>query len=274
MTPFIGFQIRPRPPPELRTDRESGLARGRKYATTMLHSALLNNPHPTMTRLAATVIVILLVVAGCSDEGAPAEAPTSSANETSSPPTANQVFVPPTSNQAFVPPTPALVTPPDLLDQLGPYAEIVLGGGAVLPGSPEHFDYLVSCMESAGFAVTLDVSSGSISGDPGADQMDRFRDTLAICDEAAFESGLVARHAEQTPDELRLWYRAFLLAHECLTEHGYPASDPPSIDVYVESGGTAWHPYDALSPASIQDIEPICPQDLIVLISELAQQDP
>lgn len=179
-----------------------------------------------------------------------------------------------TESPVQVPPPSAIVTPPELLDQLGPYAEMVLGGGAVLPGSPEHIGYLVSCMESAGFAVTFDVSSGSITGDPGADLMERFRDTLAICEEAAFESGLVARNTEQTPDELRLWYRALLLAHECLNEYGYPTSNPPSIDVYVESGGTAWHPYEALSSDSIQDIEPICPQDLIVLISELVQLDP
>lgn len=36
--------------------------------------------------------------------------------------------------------------------------------------------------------------------------------------------------------------------YDCLQTVGFPAPAPISVDVYVESGGSAWHPYNALSP--------------------------
>lgn len=230
-----------------------------------------------MRRVGATMVAIVLMASACVDSGGHGS---SSTVTTSVGPTVSSVTtpLPPVTEaagptEAFVAPPPLIVaTPPELLDKLGPYADVILQGGAVLSGSREHLSYLVSCVESGGFAVELDVSAGSISASPGHDQMERYQEVLRTCKEAAFESGLVARYSERTPEELELWYDAFLIAQECLGEHGFPTSDPPSLDVYVESGGAAWHPYEALSPNAIAAVEPICPQDLVLLVGELAER--
>lgn len=227
--------------------------------------------------MGAATVAIALMASACVDSGGYGDsstvttlaAPTVSSSTTTLP----SVTKAPEPTDVFVAPPPATTaTPPELLKQLGPYADLILRGGAVLNGSPEHLNYLVSCVESGGFAVELDLLAGSIKANPGYDQMERFRKVLGTCEEAAFESGLVARYSEQTPEELELWYEAFLIAQECLEERGYPTSDPPSLDVYVESGGAAWHPYDALSPTAIAEVEPICPQDLVLLVGELAER--
>jgi hypothetical protein len=163
-------------------------------------------------------------------------------------------------------------TPAELLDLLGPYADTVLRGGMVLPGSAEHVNYMVSCIESAGFAVEVDVSAGAISAAPNQGQVDRFRDVFGACEEAAFEYGLIARFADPTPERLQLQFEAFLLTHQCLEENGFATSEPPSMDVYMDSKGAIWHPYEALSPAIIETVESICTQDVIELIPELRKQ--
>lgn len=43
-------------------------------------------------------------------------------------------------------------------------------------------------------------------------------------------------------------FAAFVTVHECMVEHGYPVTDPPSEETFVAqwvAGGQRWHPYDA-----------------------------
>ncbi len=101
-------------------------------------------------------------------------------------------------------------------------------------------------------------------------------------------AGLLDQPQPATDEQLRLWYRAFMLTYECLLEHGYPVNPPPSEEEYVESKGTSWHPYDAIPYAGLvaapgvepdpetaaeieaaRTLEQTCPQDLSVLIPEL-----
>lgn len=230
-----------------------------------------------MRRMGAQAVAIAVLAVACKGGGAdvgqlmvpPSVASTSSSVAAPAPTTGHE----PESAIEFVPPPPPITaTPADLLDSLGPYADLVLRGGVVLPGSVEHLNYMVSCIETAGFAVEMDVSTGSISVAPNQDQMDRYRSVFAACEEAAFDYGLIARYADPTPEQLQLQFNALLLTHQCLEENGYTTSEPPSIDVYIDSEGSAWHPYEALSPAIVETVESICTQDLITLIGELARQ--
>jgi hypothetical protein len=226
-----------------------------------------------MKRMGAEVVAIAVLAAACTGSGAgvgPSEVPPSVASTTSS----VEAQAPTTGLEPeFVPPPPPVTaTPAELLDLLGPYADTVLRGGMVLPGSAEHVNYMVSCIESAGFAVEVDVSAGAISAAPNQGQVDRFRDVFGACEEAAFEYGLIARFADPTPERLQLQFEAFLLTHQCLEENGFATSEPPSMDVYMDSKGAIWHPYEALSPAIIETVESICTQDVIELIPELRKQ--
>lgn len=61
--------------------------------------------------------------------------------------------------------------------------------------------------------------------------------------------------------------------YDCLQTVGFPAPAPISVDVYVESGGSGWHPYNAISPGVYAEAERQCPQDLVVVFEILAAED-
>jgi hypothetical protein len=147
---------------------------------------------------------------------------------------------------------------------------MVLRGGLVPYGSEEHLNYLASCVESAGFSVSLDLHEQSLEASPGPSQTERYREVLRLCEEAAINSGLVGPVLPPTEADLALQFQAFQLTYRCLVDAGLPAPEPPSEQVYVDSGGKAWHPYTLLSPGDVPTAEALCPQDLVVLFERLA----
>lgn len=176
------------------------------------------------------------------------------------------------STQVVREPTPPSLPPdPGYRDRLGPYAQWVLGADALVPaGSPEHLDYLATCVRSAGFQV--EVVNQGLSASPGPSQVDSYREVLATCEQAAIDSGLVVAPRPPSADELAAHYDAFLITHQCLIEHEYATTPAPSKEVFVDSGGQAWHPYDALGGLEIGRAEEECPQDLVALFETLAAQ--
>lgn len=222
-------------------------------------------------RLAPFAVLLATVTSGCGQGG-----PSSLSPEPSHSPINAIVSVSPerspSASQATVgaqwqPPPQPLPADPGLRDRLGPYAEFVLGDrGMVPPGSVEHLEYMATCIESAGFDV--EIEAGGIGVRPGA-QESSYRDAFAQCEAAAVDSGLVS--AQEPPDDraLAAWYDAFMLTYNCMVEHGYLASAPPSKDSYVESDGRNWHPYDQLRGDQAA-VERVCPQDLVILFEMLA----
>lgn len=160
----------------------------------------------------------------------------------------------------------------DYRERLGPYADMVLGTGRVPYGSSEHLTYLVTCIESEGFPVTLDEEEGAIMAKPGVDQMGRYKEVQSDCEQSAISSGLVG--APKPPDEatLSVWYQAYRALNECLMEHGFPVTEPPSETTYVSTGGS-WHPYQMLQTSQLAKAEAVCPQDLVTLLEDLASRD-
>ncbi len=103
--------------------------------------------------------------------------------------------------------------------------------------------------------------------------MTAFREAMIACEEASYEIGLIARPQPPDEDALAAWYDAFMLTYQCMEDQGYPVSPPPSRDLYVESGGSIWHPYQELAPTQVPEVEEVCPQDLVVLFQQLADQE-
>ena len=161
---------------------------------------------------------------------------------------------------------PTLPPDPEYRNRLGMYADFVLGDALVPHGSPEHLQFLASCLESAGFRV--DVVDGAISAHRPAEQAAYYDDAQSQCEQAAISSGLVSGIDEPSDEELAAWYEARLLTHQCLVEKGYPTAPPPSEDSYIEAEGRNWHPYDAIMNTIA--VEEACPQDLVVLFERLA----
>ncbi|GBD83626.1 hypothetical protein BMS3Abin02_00005 [bacterium BMS3Abin02] len=175
---------------------------------------------------------------------------------------------PAVSVTGWAPPPVPIPKDPDYREKLGPYADMVLRGGAVPYGSEEHVLYIVSCIESAGFDVTVGPDGHSMEAAPGV-QVDRFRQVQAACEQAAIDSGLVAPPQSPSEEQLALQYQALLITYRCLVEYGYPAPEPPSEQTYVDSGGSAWHPYTLLE-GDVSAVEQICPQDLVTLYEQMA----
>jgi hypothetical protein len=168
--------------------------------------------------------------------------------------------------EARTPVAPTLPPDPGYRSRLGQYADFVLGDALVPHGSPEHLQFLKSCIESAGFKV--DIADGGLMAAPPPEQAAHYDEAQSQCEQAAMSSGLVAEYDEATDEELAAWYEALLLTHQCLADHGYPAAPPPSLDSYIEAQGRNWHPYDAIMDTTA--VEAVCPQDLVVLFERLA----
>ena len=163
---------------------------------------------------------------------------------------------------------PDLPADPGYRTRLGRFSDIVLGGGQVPYGSPEHVGYILTCVKGAGFDVEL--VDGGLLATPAPEQRDLYRETLAACEKSAIDRGLVGPLLPPSHEELAAWYEALTWTHDCMAAAGYPVSDPPSLDLYVESNGRVWHPYDVLPVEKIPVVERVCPQDLVVLFEIIA----
>ena len=131
----------------------------------------------------------------------------------------------------------------------------------------EHDRFIVSCLNEFGIsAETLadkypdaDLREGGVFI-PDNYQREAVSAALAECQKAAVEAEL--ERDFQDPDVLRSVYWELVDLYECLTENGYPATDPPSEQVFVESNGW-WHPTYALgmNVQAIKEAAETCPAE-------------
>jgi hypothetical protein len=126
--------------------------------------------------------------------------------------------------------------------------------------------YLEACVESAGFDATVEGDGLAVRY---GDQRAYYEQVRETCFQAAVDSGLVAPQGPLDEEFLAAQYEAFLLTYECMVREGYPVTDPPSKDAYIESEGVSWHPYERLG-GDPSAIEAKCPQDLVVLFEMMA----
>ncbi|NOY54369.1 MAG: hypothetical protein GXP34_00060 [Actinobacteria bacterium] len=116
--------------------------------------------------------------------------------------------------------------------------------------------------------MTLDPSGHAIEAAPGA-QVDQFRQVQAACEQAAIDSGLVAAPTSASKEFLAAQYQAMLITYQCLIDRGYPTSEPPSEQAYVDRA-VSWHPYEVLSGSDYEAAEQVCPWDLTTLFEQMA----
>lgn len=162
---------------------------------------------------------------------------------------------------------PALPGDPGYRARLGEYADVALGDGLVPFGSVEYNHWVGSCIEAAGFGVEIHDDGYMVRQ---GEQEDAANEAVAQCRQAAVDSGLIAERQPPDADDFSAWYDAYQLTYDCLKDHGYPVSTPPSRDAYIDSEGVNWHPYEQIDPSEIAQIESQCPQDPLVLFEMLA----
>jgi hypothetical protein len=154
----------------------------------------------------------------------------------------------------------ALDLSPDLMESL----ERQSLDGRYRWGSIEHLTWHVDCMAEFGFKVEV-VGEGHMRGHGVArEQQDAYGEASEECRIRAAEVGIIRYPPDPpTEEDIRLRHQAWLIAHECLIEHGHPTSPPPSEDSFVESGGFNWHPFRQLAgPGLLEAAEEDCTQNI------------
>ena len=152
---------------------------------------------------------------------------------------------------ALLPSTPVTTAPP----------------GAVRASILERQKLVLECMRRYGFDGEIDERDLGINfGKIPDEQFDRFLEVGEICRKEEFERyGLTL--GLPTREELEASYRMNLYVRECMIMEGYPVSQPPSLEAYIESLGAIWHPYDAFVESGqggvfgLSKLQETCPQD-------------
>lgn len=131
----------------------------------------------------------------------------------------------------------------------------------------EHDRFIVSCLAEFGIAAeTLadkypdaDLSDGGVFI-PDSYQQESVQTALKQCREDAVAAGL--ERDFEDPDVLREVYRELIDLYDCLVENDFPATEPPSLEVFVESDGN-WHPSTAMGTniKTIKAAAEACPAD-------------
>lgn len=145
--------------------------------------------------------------------------------------------------------TPISVPP---VEGYGDYANVefhYLDGGEVTR-------HIYECLRDHGFAVTLADDSIQMGGVP-AEQSDLLNAYLIAC-----RAGLYLPEATRTPEQWAELYAYKLAVADCLRAEGHNISEPPSLEVFVESDGM-WSPFSDLLELGFGEwgrLEKFCPQ--------------
>ncbi len=133
----------------------------------------------------------------------------------------------------------------------------------IFDGTPDEFTVaLADCLTTKGWkTVIVESAEGFIGFEiPGltGDQNDEFMAADRAC---RGEIGVIDSNPD--PMAIRAHFRHLLWAKDCLENLGYEISEPPSVQVFVESLGAAWSPHDDLSPGQEGWVAAnrACPQD-------------
>lgn len=113
----------------------------------------------------------------------------------------------------------------------------------------EETEAIVDCLQDRGLAVQVDPDSfpPGVEFDNRIVTEEQFEPAYEECIEELTEAGLL-RPVLSGPDQLAHLYEDFLKAAECIEAEGYDVPDPPSAEVFVDTNGAAWNPFDAIPP--------------------------
>ncbi|BDZ54712.1 hypothetical protein GCM10025870_17850 [Agromyces marinus] len=109
------------------------------------------------------------------------------------------------------------------------------------------------CMVDNGWVDLVLDEDGSFGGTVPPEQREQYQADLEDCDAKA---QLKYPMPETTEDDMRERYVFELETRKCLMAQGYPISEPPSVEKYIEQNqtGELWMPYSEL-PASLKQAE-------------------
>lgn len=128
----------------------------------------------------------------------------------------------------------------------------------------EFYSHVAACMTDLGVPMRLSTTGDGIEpvSHEGRDaQADASASAYSVCSEQA--GGYPEMPPPPTAEELGRLYELNLDVLACLEDNGFPSTDPPSREVYVQtylasySGGSApWSPYVEPTPRTLE----MCPE--------------
>lgn len=137
-------------------------------------------------------------------------------------------------------------------------------GAASTEASASWARFTLDCVSDAGFEADIEVSLGEsyVRARVSEDRASLYQEVATACEEEAVALGLSAA-GPPDEDQLRKRYEYLLSASACLTGLGYEPGEPPSVEVFVDSGGT-WSPHAVVvatgNRAEIESAFQKCPQ--------------
>lgn len=107
----------------------------------------------------------------------------------------------------------------------------------------------VACLNRRGFPVVLleDNELDASAVPRTREEQARYRQASEVCGTDVAHGALGELvEAEHSKDRLSALYSSSLDIYRCVLAHGYIPAEPPAEEVYVESQGAAWYPYEDL----------------------------
>lgn len=136
----------------------------------------------------------------------------------------------------------------------------------------ERIEWYAQCLEESGIAVEI-VDFGVTYRIPEGQEL-VYAEIKEDCRSLTRERFGMPDHP--SPEILETWYKAYLWTWQCLIDHGYELGYPPTVDSFVESGGSNWQPYFELVSSGAAplgdarfELESACPQDPEYLVQFL-----
>ena len=108
---------------------------------------------------------------------------------------------------------------------------------------PDMSQLIADCLREEGFNVRMEGSA--LVTDVPPEQEEVFNAAVDDCTLRYFPSqgsGLPGR------EDLEARYELLLKVAECVSRAGFEVPNPPTVESFVDSGGTNWDPFDLLQP--------------------------
>lgn len=135
---------------------------------------------------------------------------------------------------------------------------VATGSAAALPTAPPQDTYastMIACMASKGWTVERNGDDGIKAQFPP----DQFEQATQDQQDCVDETGFGIAPLPPSEQQLRALYDARVEQRQCLMDAGFAVSDPPSVEVFVQSGG-AWSAFLVeISPDELDAQREACP---------------
>lgn len=131
----------------------------------------------------------------------------------------------------------------------------------------EYGTAMAACLNERGISTTYD-GAGGLDLDSSALSQEDIDSSLDECEADLVTQGAIAPPAAPTDEYYNGLYDYYLTLTDCLEAEGFVIEEPPSREVFVESDGVSWYPYQDIGAETIglgrwNELQEQCPQSYL-----------